>query len=94
MRKATATSSGPTQVITALGRPPEQDRHRRMIQYSLAMAIRLVCLAACFLTPGWWVLLPAAGAMLLPLLAVLIANAVQPPQLGQVTRPGHLQRTW
>jgi hypothetical protein len=30
----------------------------------------------CFVTPGWWILLPVVGVIVLPLLAVGLANAV------------------
>ena len=47
-----------------------------MVKYSVAMGIRLLCIGACFITPGWWLLLPATGAVLLPYLAVVVANQV------------------
>lgn len=47
-----------------------------MVKYSVAMAIRLVCIGLCFVTPGAWILLPATGAVLLPYLAVVAANQV------------------
>lgn len=40
------------------------------------MALRLVCLYLCFITPGWWVIIPVAGVIVLPLLAVGFANVV------------------
>jgi len=40
------------------------------------MGLRLVCLFLCFVTPGWWILLPVVGVIVLPLLAVGLANSV------------------
>lgn len=63
-----------------------------MIKYTVAMSIRLICIALCLVAPGWWLLLPAAGAVLLPYFAVVIANNVQHGARGQVRRPGTLVR--
>jgi hypothetical protein len=62
--------------ITSLPVSPVDERRGRMVKYSLAMALRLVCIGACFITPGWWLLLPATGAVVLPYLAVVVANQV------------------
>lgn len=60
-----------------------------MIKYSIAMGVRIVCIGLCFVTPGWWLLLPATGAILLPYFAVLVANqVVKTPSQAQVYRPG------
>lgn len=42
----------------------------------LAMILRLVCLYACFFVPGWWVIIPVVGVVVLPLIAVALANVV------------------
>ncbi len=60
--------------VTSLPTAPEVERKSRMVKYSIAMGIRLLCIGACFFTPGWWLLLPAAGAVLLPYVAVVVAN--------------------
>ncbi|WP_427017935.1 DUF3099 domain-containing protein [Pseudarthrobacter sp. P1] len=46
----------------------------RMIKYALAMGIRMVCLVLIFVFDGWFKLIPVAGAVLLPWIAVVIAN--------------------
>jgi len=66
----------PQQTITSLPVSPDDDRHRRMVQYSVAMGIRLLCVVACFLVHGWWLVIPALGAIFLPSVAVLLANNV------------------
>jgi hypothetical protein len=59
-----------------------------MLKYSLAMGIRLACIGACFLVSGWWLLLPALGAVLLPYFAVVLANSVAPSRSRGPERPG------
>jgi hypothetical protein len=79
--------------ITSLPTAPEVERKSRMVKYSIAMGIRLVCIGACFIAPGWWLLLPAAGAVLLPYVAVVVANQVSKEGSGaQGYTPGALVR--
>ena len=61
--------------ITSVGRPLSEDVHGRMVRYLISMAIRTACVAGLFFTDGWlrWVM--AAGAVLLPYVAVRAANA-------------------
>jgi hypothetical protein len=63
-----------------------------MLKYTIAMTIRVVCIALCLVAPGWWLLLPAAGAVFLPYFAVVIANNVGIGARGRVRRPGALVR--
>ena len=76
------------QSATSLGVAPEAERRGRMLKYSLAMGIRLACIGACFLVSGWWLLLPALGAILLPYFAVVLANSVSTSQSRGPERPG------
>ncbi|WP_051388955.1 DUF3099 domain-containing protein [Arthrobacter sp. 35W] len=46
----------------------------RMIKYATAMGIRMVCLVLIFVFDGWFKLIPVVGAVLLPWIAVVIAN--------------------
>ena len=61
-----------------------------MRKYSIMMAIRLVCIGLCLVAKGWWLVLPAAGAIILPYVAVIVANNVKPRGRGRVQRPGAL----
>lgn len=64
-------------------RPPLRDEQTaRMRKYLISMGIRTACFVGAALTTGWvrWVLV--AGAVLLPLFAVIIANAVRPRALN------------
>ena len=47
---------------------------QRMIKYALAMGIRMVCLVLIFVVDGWFKIIPVAGAVFLPWIAVIIAN--------------------
>jgi hypothetical protein len=73
------------QSITSLPRSPEDDRRARMRNYSITMGIRLVCIFVCFLVPGYWVILPAIGAVVLPYVAVVIANVSGAKATGLVS---------
>lgn len=59
---------------TSLPPAPEQERRSRMIKYTVAMIIRVLCIFAMLFVQGWWLLLFAAGAIFLPYFAVIIAN--------------------
>jgi hypothetical protein len=61
-----------------------------MIKYSVAMGVRLLCIFACFFVSGWWLLLPAIGAIVLPYVAVVLANVSMKSAGGAVLRPGGL----
>lgn len=76
------------QSITSLPRSPEDDRHSRMIKYSVTMGIRVVCIALCLFVQGWWLLVCAVGAVVLPYIAVVLANSVTRPSTTPVVRPG------
>lgn len=63
-----------------------------MIKYTVAMSLRVVCLISILFVPfGWWMLIPAAGAIFLPYFAVVLAN-VSTKQRGEVERPGTIVR--
>jgi hypothetical protein len=59
-----------------------------MLKYTIAMTVRFVCIGLCLFVPGWWVLIPAAGAIVLPYVAVVIANTTRAGTSTQVQRPG------
>lgn len=51
------------------------EMHQRLVKYSVAMGIRMVCLILIFVLDGWLKIIAVAGAVLLPWFAVIIANA-------------------
>jgi predicted tellurium resistance membrane protein TerC len=79
------------QSITSLPESPDDERRRRMIQYGVAMGIRVLCVIACFFLHGWWLVVPLIGAVFLPYVAVVLAN-VKSGSAGTVERPGSVVR--
>jgi hypothetical protein len=80
--------------VTSLQNAPELERRSRMIKYTVAMGIRLACIGACFLVSGWWLLIPALGAIILPYFAVVVANsATTESQKPVPLRPGTVSVT-
>lgn len=73
----------PSQSITSLPASPEEDRRSRMIKYSIAMGIRTLCVASLLLVSGWWVLVMVVAAVVLPYLAVVVANVGAKPQASR-----------
>lgn len=57
-----------------------------MVSYTISMALRLVCLYLCFVFQGWWVLIPATGVIVLPAIAVMLANVVSAPGSQATTK--------
>lgn len=65
---------GNVQAITNAAVSHSEEMRSRMVKYSVAMGIRMVCLAAIFVFDGWFKLIPVIGAVVLPWVAVVIAN--------------------
>jgi hypothetical protein len=78
-----------TASITELPPSPDAERRRRMVKYAVAMTVRVICLIAVLFVPGWWRLIPAIAAAVLPYFAVVIANNVRMPP-SSVERPGSI----
>ena len=78
------------QSVTSLPASPDHERHVRMIKYSVAMGIRMVCIVLLLFVQGWWLILCAAGAIFLPYFAVVIANVAVAPKKTTVVRPGSI----
>jgi Protein of unknown function (DUF3099). len=74
--------------ITDLPPSPADEQAGRMRRYALTMGIRTLCVIACVVTPGWWLLIPALGAVFLPYVAVVLANAVTRRRGAPVEGPG------
>ncbi len=83
----------PMQSATSLPPSPDEERRVRMIKYIVAMSLRFLCffvaLAMSF-PPTWWTLIPVAGAIILPYIAVVLANTVVHPSVATVERPGSI----
>lgn len=63
------------QSVTSIDEAPEAERRRRMIKYTVAMTVRVICIILAMLVQGWLMWLFFAGAIFLPYFAVVIANA-------------------
>jgi hypothetical protein len=61
--------------ITTAAPGHSEDMHKRMVRYATAMGIRMVCIILLFVVDGWFKLVAVAGAVFLPWVAVVIANA-------------------
>ena len=80
------------QSITTLPQSPEDERRRRMIRYTVTMGIRMVCIVLMLFAQGWWLLVCALGAILLPYFAVIAANVHGEQRTATVLRPGAITR--
>jgi hypothetical protein len=78
------------QSITMLPPSPEAERRSRMIKYTIAMSIRVLCIFAMLFAQGWWLAVCAAGAIFLPYFAVVLANVGSPTRNTTVLRPGSI----
>jgi hypothetical protein len=79
-----ARRSDPVHRVSGVRRPLSEDVQGRTRRYLISMGIRTGCFVGAVLVDGWlrWVLM--VGAVLLPYIAVVVANAgreriVEPP---------------
>ncbi len=81
--------------ITGVGRGLAEDQAQRTKRYLVSMGVRTACFIGAVVTTGWirWTLV--AGAILLPYLAVVFANAgrerTEPPPPEIFLRPDRSQ---
>ncbi|MGA0565897.1 DUF3099 domain-containing protein [Rathayibacter sp. KR2-224] len=75
--------------ITSLPASPAVDRSHRMIEYTIMMSIRVLCLVSLIWVRGWWIMIPAAGAIFLPYFAVVVANVAK-ARPSAPERPGSI----
>lgn len=61
--------------ITTAGRPQSERSREKIRRYLITMGIRTVCFVAAIVTEGWVRWACVALAAVLPLIAVLLANA-------------------
>ena len=76
------------QSITSLPQSPDEERHSRVVRYTVAMSIRILCVILAFFLPGWWQLAAVIVAIVLPYFAVVAANVVVKQSGADVLRPG------
>ena len=73
--KPDSTSHAEVYSITAARRPHQADVNERMLKYLVSMSIRTICFVLVLVTPSPWRWFFAVGAIVLPYVAVIIANA-------------------
>ena len=78
------------QSITSLPPSPDEERRGRVLRYSVAMSVRIVCVILAFLLHGWIQIAAIIGAIVLPYFAVLIANTAVRRSGDEVERPGQI----
>jgi hypothetical protein len=78
--------------ITSLPASPDAERRARVIKYSITMSIRVLCVLAMLFARGPWLWVFATGAIVLPYIAVVIANVKTNPGSRTVLRPGSIER--
>lgn len=77
--------------ITSMPETAHEERVARMRNYAIAMGIRTACFLALIWVRGPWMLVFAAGAILLPYFAVVLANHVRRRAPEEVARPQAVQ---
>lgn len=80
--------AGQQQTITSLPIAPTAERRGRVKRYSITMGIRVVCFLLCLVVPGYWKIAFVVGAVVLPYIAVVVANVGSGENAGEVERPG------
>lgn len=74
--------------VTAVRASAAQDRHQREVRYLVAMAFRMICFAGALATTGWVRWTAVAVAVLMPWIAVVLANNRGTPVTSVRTDPG------
>jgi len=82
----------PQQSVTSLPPSPDEEQRKRVIKYTVAMSVRLVCVVLFFFVHGWWLILVVVAAVVLPYFAVVVANTASTAGRGTVVRPGSIVR--
>ena len=80
------------QSITSLPQSPDEERRGRVLRYSVAMGVRIVCVILALVLHGWFQLIAIIGAVLLPYFAVVVANVAVRGKGDEVLRPGPIAR--
>jgi hypothetical protein len=77
------------QAATSLDRAPRDDESHRMRTYLLTMGVRTLCLVlmVAVVPYGWYTFVFALGAVVLPYIAVVVANAAQSTQVTHAQAP-------
>lgn len=80
--------------VTTAAAPRSDDLSSRQRRYLVMMGIRVACLPLAVITQGWLRIVFILGAVVLPYVAVVIANATRQPRhsaLSPVAPPPRLE---
>jgi hypothetical protein len=80
----TRRSAPAAQSVTSAPEARSEDQARRLRRYLLTMSIRTACFVLVVVVDSWWRWVFAAGAVFLPFIAVVAANAVSPSVRGRM----------
>jgi hypothetical protein len=72
------------QSVTSAPEARTEDQARRLRRYLITMAIRTACFVLLVVIDAWYRWIFAVGAVFLPFIAVVAANAVMPRVSGRV----------
>jgi hypothetical protein len=72
------------QSVTSAPEARTEDQARRLKQYLFTMTLRTVCFVLLVVVDAWYRWIFAVGAVFLPFVAVVAANAVMPRVAGRV----------
>ena len=72
------------QSVTSAPEARTEDQARRLKTYLVTMTIRTICFVLLVVVDAWYRWIFAAGAVFLPFIAVVAANAVMPRVAGRV----------
>jgi Flp pilus assembly protein TadB len=75
MAKRHATEDEQVVIVTDAAPGHSEDLNSRIVRYAWMMSIRIVCFVLAVLTPSPWRWLFVVGAVFLPYVAVVMANA-------------------
>lgn len=78
--------------VTSAAPPASVDRRRRTRNYLLTMALRTLCFVLAYLADGWLRWTCVVLAVLLPYVAVVLANAVGPRRGSAMSSAGPVDR--
>jgi hypothetical protein len=70
--------------VTSAPSSTVDDQDQRVKRYLTMMGIRVLCFGLFFVTDGWIRWVAIVGAVVLPYIAVVTANAVRPRQSGEI----------
>jgi hypothetical protein len=75
LRSRSSQESAQVHRVTSAQEALSQEQSRRTKRYLISMSIRTICFIAVIFTTGWMQWAAIAGAVFLPYLAVIAANA-------------------